>query len=260
MSVRLHVEDRGQGEPALFLVHGYTGSSLDWVDSHDALAAERRVVAYDHRGHGASGHADEYSIDLLVGDLLRLLDDLGLDQIDLLGHSMGGVVALRTVLEHPERVRSLILMDTFSEPISDLSATLPPIVELGRAEGMPAVLDLGRDMIRMSLTGDEARVVELFGRIETKYAGLDVEAFNAFGTELGSYPSMTARLGEIACPTTVFVGSEDFLRPAADTLAAGIDGAELVVFEGCGHSPQEDDPAAWQAAVLAHLTRAGSHP
>ena len=51
-------------------------------------------------------------------------------------------------------------------------------------------------------------------------------------------------------------GAEDFLRPAADTLAAGIPGAELVIFEGCGHSPQEDDPAAWQAAVLAHLSRA----
>ena len=255
--VQLHVEDRGSGEPALLLVHGYTGSSLDWVDSHDVLAADRRVVAYDHRGHGRSSHPSTYAIDLLVDDLLGVLDALGLDRVDLLGHSMGGVVAMRTVLDHPDRVRSLILMDTFSEPIIDLSSTLPPIVELGRAQGMPAVLDLGRDMIRMSLTGDDARVAELFERIETKYAGLDVEAFNAFGAELGSYPSMTDRLGEITCPTTVFVGSEDFLRPAADPLAAGIDGAELVVFDGCGHSPQEDDPAAWQAAVLAHLTRAG---
>jgi pimeloyl-ACP methyl ester carboxylesterase len=253
--VQLHVEDRGSGEPALVLVHGYTGSTLDWADSHDVLAADRRVVAFDNRGHGRSSHPDEYSIDLLVSDLERLADDLGLDQIDLLGHSMGGVVALRHVLAHPDRVRSLILMDTFSEPIGDLSASLPGIVELGRAQGMPAVLELGRDMIRMSLTGDDARVAQLFDRIEQKYAGLDVEAFDALGHELGDYPSMTARLGEITCPTTVLVGSEDFLRPAADTLTAGIAGAELVVFEGCGHSPQEDDPAAWQAAVQEHLSR-----
>lgn len=256
MSVDLFVDDRGAGEPALLLVHGYTGSSLDWADSHDALAADRRVVAYDHRGHGRSGHAAEYSIDLLVEDLAGLVDRLGLERFDLLGHSMGGVVAMRYVLDRPERVRSLVLMDTFSEPTGDLSGMLASAAELARAQGMPALAELGRDLMRAGFQGDDARVDELWARVEEKYAGLDVEAFVAFGEELGRYPSMTARLGEIACPTTVLVGSEDFLRPAADTLAAGVGGAELVVFEGCGHSPQEDDPAAWQAAVLAHLSRA----
>ena len=253
--VQLFVDDRGSGEPALVLVHGYTGSSLDWADSHDVLAADRRVVAFDHRGHGQSSHAAEYSIDLLTADFLGLLDALGLDQIDLLGHSMGGVVALQAVLGHPERVRSLILMDTSAEPFGDLGESLAAVVEIGRAQGMPAVLALGRELIASTLQGDDARVQELFGRIEAKYATLDVEAFDALGTELSRYPSVVGRLGEIACPTTVFVGENDFLRAVADVLADGVPGAELVVFEGCGHSPQEDDPAAWQAAVLAHLSR-----
>jgi pimeloyl-ACP methyl ester carboxylesterase len=255
--VQLHVEDRGEGEPALLLVHGYTGSSLDWVDVHDALAADRRVVAYDHRGHGRSSHPSEYSFDRLDADLLGVVDALGLDGYHLLGHSMGGVIALRHVLAHAGRVRSLILMDTGAEAIGGaLSDTLPPVVELGRAQGMPAVFELGREMMTAYLRGDEARKAELIGRIETKYGQLDVEAFSAFGEELGRYPSLTGRLGEITCPTTVLVGEDDtMLRGSADVLAEGITGAELVVLPGA-HSPQEDDPAAWLAAVQGHLSRA----
>jgi 2-succinyl-6-hydroxy-2,4-cyclohexadiene-1-carboxylate synthase len=255
--VQLHVDDRGQGEPPLVLVHGFTGSSLDWVDVHDDLAADRRVVAFDHRGHGQSSHPSDYSFDLLDGDLLGVVDALGLDGYHLLGHSMGGVVALRHVLAHPDRVRSLILMDTGAEAIGRaLSDTLPPVVELGRSQGMPAVFALGREMMGAYLRGDEARKAELLGRIETKYGQLDVEAFNAFGQELGRYPSLVTRLGEVACPTTVLVGEDDtMLRDSAVVLAEGVPGAELVVLPGA-HSPQEDDPAAWLAAVRAHLSRA----
>jgi pimeloyl-ACP methyl ester carboxylesterase len=254
--VALHVEDRGSGEPPLLLVHGYTGSSLDWTDVHDALAAERRVVAYDHRGHGRSSHPGEYSFDRLDDDLVGVVDALGLDDFHLLGHSMGGVIALRHVLAHAGRVRSLILMDTGAEAIGKaLSDTLPAVVELGRTEGMAAVFALGREMMAGALAGDDARKAELLARVEEKFGQLDVEAFDAFGQELGRYPSLVARLGEIDRPTTVLVGEDDtMLRGSAEVLAEGITGAELVVLPG-GHSPQEDDPAAWLAAVEGHLSR-----
>jgi pimeloyl-ACP methyl ester carboxylesterase len=255
--VQLHVEDRGSGEPALVLVHGYTGSTLDWADSHDALAADRRVVAYDHRGHGQSTHAPGYSIEALAEDFGGVLDDLGLDRVDLLGHSLGGIVALQTVLDHPERVRSLMLMDTSAEPVGNLAEMLEPLVTLGRDQGMTAVFELSRPFIVASLSGDDDRVAELTGRLEAKYGQLDVEAFDQLGRHLGTYPSLVDRLGEIACPTTVLVGEGDTgLRPSDELMAKRIDGAELVVLPG-GHCPQEDDPAAWQAAVQAHLSRVG---
>ncbi|HYF45391.1 MAG TPA: alpha/beta hydrolase, partial [Acidimicrobiales bacterium] len=151
---------------------------------------------------------------------------------------------------------SLILMDTGAEAIGRaLSDTLPPVVALGREQGMSAVFTLGREMMAGGLRGDDIRRAELLGRIEEKYGQLDVEAFSAFGEELGRYPSLVDRLGEIGCPTTVLVGEEDTaLRGSADVLAERIPGAELVVLPG-GHSPQEDDPEAWLAAVEAHLSR-----
>ncbi|MCK9923577.1 alpha/beta hydrolase [Frankia sp. AgPm24] len=104
----------------MVLVHGIAGSTQDWAAVSGDLATRRHVTAYDHRGHGASGWATEgreqYTFDLLLADLALVIDSLGPAPVNLLGHSMGGVIALRYALEHPRRVRSLILVDTAAEP------------------------------------------------------------------------------------------------------------------------------------------------
>jgi pimeloyl-ACP methyl ester carboxylesterase len=85
---------------------------------------------------------------------------------------------------------------------------------------------------------------------------MDVEAFAAFGSELGTYPSMLDELAGLRCPVTVVVGENDHgLREGADAMAARIPGATLVVIDGAGHSPQEDDPDTWVAAIERHLRR-----
>ncbi|MEY2469249.1 MAG: hypothetical protein QOF21_1947, partial [Actinomycetota bacterium] len=120
----LNVIDEGASDVPLVLVHGYTGGASDWDDVAPTLASSRRVVRYDHRGHAQSTNtsdASSYTFDALVRDLAALVDALGVSQIDLLGHSMGGVTVMRYVLERPERVRSLVLMDTGAE----LSGSLP---------------------------------------------------------------------------------------------------------------------------------------
>ena len=86
---------------------------------------------------------------------------------------------------------------------------------------------------------------------------MDVEAFNKFGLELSTHESVVERLGEIACPVTVVVGELDpGLRAPAELMAERIPGAQLAVIPNTGHSPQEDDPAAWLAVIEAHLARA----
>ena len=100
--------------PPLLLVHGFTGSSHDFALEVGALAADRRVITLDQRGHGHStktGVLDGYTVHQLVADLVTFIEVLG-GPVDLLGHSMGGRVALGTVLSRPDLVSSLVLMDT----------------------------------------------------------------------------------------------------------------------------------------------------
>src|ERR1700683_1558189 len=103
------------GVPTLVLCHGYTGSALDFSLVVDALAADRRVVSLDQRGHGHStktGHIEGYTIEQLSADLAAFLETVGEGPVDLLGHSMGGRVVMGVVLARPDLVRSLMLMDT----------------------------------------------------------------------------------------------------------------------------------------------------
>src|SRR5271167_4951441 len=97
-SVELQWSERGSspaGTPTLVLCHGYTGSSHDFALDFDALAANRRVITLDQRGHGHStktGQLDGYTIEQLSADLAALLEAEGDGPVDLLGHSMGGRV------------------------------------------------------------------------------------------------------------------------------------------------------------------------
>ncbi|GAA4981724.1 alpha/beta hydrolase [Yinghuangia aomiensis] len=264
----LNYEDHGRPTPGtqpLVLLHGFVGSTADWAGVLPRLAADRRVVAYDHRGHGRSakpGRADAYTFDALEADLHAFLDALGLGPVDLLGHSMGGVVAQRYALAHPGRVRSLVLMDTAPEPAGGpLSLLMSPLGGLVRRRGMGVLGTLVKLLPRPEPAADGSGAdgglsAEQRDRQAAAFLDTDPEAFAAFARELRSYPALTARLGEIACPTTVLVGAGDkALRRGVRQLADGIPGARLVVVDGAKHSPQTEQPRAWLAAVRAHFDR-----
>jgi pimeloyl-ACP methyl ester carboxylesterase len=244
----------GDGFP-LLLVHGFTGSSLDWTDVVEPLARDRRVVTLDHRGHGESpntGDAATYTFDQLVADMTRLVDDIGLERFDLLGHSMGGVVAMRYTLRHPERVRSLILMDTAAGAQPGAADLLRGGFELVRTQGMLALYEVIQPFLG---TGERADVMRQ--RQRTKLEQMDPVAFTELGEELLTYPSVLEQLVTLHIPTTVIVGENDNgLRAAADALGTTIPGAVLVVIPAAAHSPQDENRDAWLAAVEAHLTRA----
>lgn len=253
--VELAYDDVGEGSPPLLLLHGYTGAASDFAEVIPPLAASRRVVAYDQRGHGDStntGDARSYTFDQLTDDLASVVDALDLAPFDLLGHSMGGVIAMRYVLEYPEKVRSLVLMDTAAAPAGAVPKEIREgLINLAREQGMPGVFNVIRGFLTNA--GVDEQVI---ARTERKFNRMDPEAFAALAEALDTYASMIERLPEISCPTLVMVGELDAgLRASADVLALSIEDAELVVIEGAGHSPQEDRPDEWVAAVQAHLAR-----
>lgn len=109
-ALRLYV--RGHGDPAAppaILLHGIGGDHTTWDRVAEHLGDRHHLFAVDQRGHGASDRADAYSFRLMAEDVWHLADGLGLDRVTLIGHSMGGLVALVAAQLRPERVAALVV-------------------------------------------------------------------------------------------------------------------------------------------------------
>jgi pimeloyl-ACP methyl ester carboxylesterase len=263
--IEMEYEEHGAGDRPFVLVHGFTGSRDDWKEHLPRLAKRGRTIAVDQRGHGGStntGDAASYRIDQLVDDLAGFLDSVGAPEVDLLGHSMGGAVAMRFALAHQGRVHSLILMDTMSESIpGDAHKFLAIAAKIAREQGMEALYQLTRaasernestpPSVKRLIAADPE---DYWGRSRMKNVAMDPVAFEALGAALGATPGVTDRLVEIACPTTVIVGAEDkpFVKPS-EVMVKKIPGARLVVIPDGAHCPQVENPEPWIAAVEAHL-------
>ncbi len=110
MTVKLHYQSFGRGRP-LIILHGLFGSLNNWHTLSAALGAEFQVFAVDQRNHGNSPHSEEFSFPAMAEDLRLFLEDRGLPQASLLGHSMGGKTAMEFALRHPQMVEKLIVAD-----------------------------------------------------------------------------------------------------------------------------------------------------
>jgi pimeloyl-ACP methyl ester carboxylesterase len=257
-------DEWGSGSgPPLVLIHGFSGSAHDFALQIDALAHDRRVLAIDHRGHGRSTKsfdAATYTVDHILDDVIAWLTTTVDGPVDLLGHSMGGRVALRFALAGRELLRSMILMDTtawsfsFADPAMAELATayfgsLTPESTMGQP---PETAET--PLIAAATPADwqtrKAELSEAFDPMAAKALGLAL-----FGDGLQPVDHL---LGDIDAPVTVIAGEHDhpFVDHAPD-LAAGVVNGEFVVIEGAYHSPQLTHPAAWLAAVSSHLARVG---
>ena len=255
--VTMSVED----SPVLILVHGFGGAKEDFADHVAALAQEHRVVVFDLRGHGESGSptsADAYSLDRLAQDTLAVADALGVNSFRLLGHSMGGMVAIRLVLQEPPRVDALVLMDTAAGPPPTLDPDLVRVgAEVAVRDGMPTLRIL---LDELDPLGSEAyqRVVRERPGFEEyarhKWSTLSPVMWSELAVEIATQRDLLPSLAAVTCPTLVIVGEQDqaFIEPSfalADTIAD----ARLVVVPDAGHSPQFENPVVWFAAVDGFL-------
>jgi len=265
--IEMEWEEHGGGGRALVVVHGFTGSRRDFAPRVPALAALGRTVLPDLRGHGGStntGDPASYTLEQLADDLVTFLDAAGLAGCDLLGHSLGGMVTLRAALAAPDRIGSLILMDTAAR-----APALPvELFELARrvaeSAGLEALLELMRRRAPedASRTAADRRLEAAWGEGYWRdwrlpnFRAMDPVAYGALGAALFAQAPLGARLAGIRAPTLVLVGAEDtaFLAAAAE-LAAGIPGARRVTIPGAGHQAQLETPEAWLEAIRDHLAQ-----
>lgn len=246
---------KGSGDPVLVLLHGYTGSSHDFSHHVDSLADGRRVISVDLAGHGESGHRRGYSISALRDEIIEFLDTVD-EHVDLLGHSMGGRIALEVVIAQPDLVSSLMLMcttyDDFGLNRSDeeLAARLhfAKSGEDHRSPDDPAQL--------LFLESVDASWIIKHDRMKAK---LDPVARHQLGIEIfgGNLASLYPALSDVEVATTIIAGTLDqpYIEPSS-VMADTIPGARLAWIEGAYHVPQLTHRARWLAVVREHLENA----
>lgn len=256
--VSLAVEMRGEG-PAVLFVHGYPLDRTIWRAQIDGLDGYRRI-APDLRGMGESDAPDlGYGMAIYAHDLAALLDALGVDDVVLCGHSMGGYVLFEFVRRWRDRVRALILVDTRAEADgAEGRRARDAAAASAREGGATAIADAM--LPRMLAAGTAERAPDVADRIHRLMAGTPVAGIIGALAAMRDRQDSTALLPTLVeLPTLVIVGEEDALSPpdGARRMAAAIPGARLVAIPGAGHLPQVERPSETTAAMLDFLRIVG---
>jgi len=252
----VHVESRGEGPP-LLLLHGFGGSTFAWEPVAAGLGRHRRVVAIDLNGFGWTERPRGFDAYTLAGQMelvLGVADALGFDRFDLGGHSYGGALSLYLTAHHPERVRSLLLVDSALPSYATLRrsriyACRPLVAFAVHTYG------ISRRRVARTLRGsyaDDSKVTPAL--VEAYLERLRVEgavdAFRGLSAPTGAPPD-EVDFSTLRLPTLVVWGAEDAFIPASDgrKFADAIAGASFVELPGCGHSAMEECPNEFLAAV-----------
>ena len=214
--VSYHASVEGDGAPIL-LLHGFTGAAINWSSIAARLTGTRRVVTIDILGHGKSASPEDekrYAIEHVAADLLAILDRFGLEQVSVLGYSMGGRLALYLALSHPDRVDKLLL-ESAQPGIEDDSERVARVQEdrlladwIVR-QGIHDFVVFWENIPMWASQGklsSEEKVRLHEQRLQNNPIGL---ANSLRGMGAGAQPSLWNRLHEIVAPVQLVVGELD---------------------------------------------------
>ena len=263
--VRLFYEIEGKGAPVM-LIHGFGASTFTWRHIAPALAKTHEVIAVDLKGFGQSDKPLDarYSIGDQSDLIKQLILDLNLRNLTLVGHSFGGGVALMLALDDdPElkgRIAKLVLLDTIAYP--------QDIPVFFRMLDMPVVSQLG---VRMVPPAVQARVALRIAYLDnSKIEDEDVEMYAApLRTAAGKHAiihsarqivpermaEISKRYRSISVPTLIAWCDHDRIVPlnVGVKLRRSLPNAKLKIVRGCGHMPQEEQPAATLSLIQDFL-------
>jgi pimeloyl-ACP methyl ester carboxylesterase len=137
--VKLAYEERGEGSPAMVLVHGWTCDRSHMAAQAEHFSREHTVVAVDLRGHGESDKPEvDYTMELLASDVAWMIAELGLERPVVVGHSMGGLVALALAANHPDAARAVVLLDSPLYPPGAIRAVAGEFLDALKGEAYAA--------------------------------------------------------------------------------------------------------------------------
>ena len=260
--IRTHYIAAGQGPPVV-LLHGLGASVTTWSETIEPLAQRYAVYAMDIPGHGDSDKPDmDYTAEVGVSYLLNFLEALGLPQAALVGNSMGGFLALKTALEHPDRVSRLALVDSAGlgrELALFLRvASLPLLGELMDWQRSVGTRTIVRQVFAQRGYASPGLVEELSRTRSAPGAHRAELSALRDGVDLGGFRRrhiLLERLPELRQPLLVVWGAQDRIIPVAHAYAAAqrLPSARLVVYQECGHWPQMERAEEFNRELAAFL-------
>ena len=259
--LNLHYEEYGEGSPFV-LAHGYCASIQMWKHQIPWLAERYRVIAYDARGHGLSSappNPADYSLEQLVDDMRSLLDELGVENAYLAGHSMGGATVAGFASRYPEHVRATFIcnIDGGHQP-SDPAGERQAKQELERNHAL--VRDRGlSDYARHQLeSGAAPRFVlesedERAAYIE-RYARQSANGYFAAGEARPWTDAwLTDAAASITGPVAIIAGTDDVMHRGAELLHERLSQSRFISIEDAPHDSGNARPEAFNQAMRDYL-------
>jgi len=220
------------GGVPLILIHGYNGS-CDYFLPHTipSLAVERHVIALDLPGNGLSGKLPVHNLEAYTDFLDSFINALGFVQADVLGHSMGGQLAIAAAVRYPHRFRRLVLVD---------SAGLPELIKTQWLAPIKMLTDSSLRQVRLYPT-----FVKIGMRARAGREGLNIIRSSSIRRELK----------QLNIPTLIVWGSRDRVVPLEHGafMAKHIPGARLAIIRGAGHMPFYEKPRECGRLILSFL-------
>lgn len=251
-STALHISDSGVGDRCVVLLHGYLESMYVWDDFHKLLTPKVRVITVDIPGHGISEVKGEvHTMEMLAEVLRDMLDAMGIERVTMVGHSMGGYVALAFCAAYPERLDGVVLLSSTPNPDTDLKRENRrreiALVRAGKKEALARVApeagfaeqnrrrfrDYIEDLVeQVHITEDDGIVALLGGMIERK--------------------DQNQMLSQSAVKQLFILGKLDNYIPveAAEEFIARNPQAEVVWLEQSGHMGFIEEPKECAEALL----------
>jgi 3-oxoadipate enol-lactonase len=251
-------EEKGSGLPIVF-AHGLTFDRHMWDHQVEALSPRYRCIAYDFMGHGGSPVGPEgYSLEDEAENLHALMAQWGASPAHVVGLSMGGMVALRLALAHPQDVRSLTILDASAEEeLPERRPLYEQLAATAKAQGPQTVADpVVGFMFSRGFVQSQPEKVEAYKR---SFEALDMDGLEAATKAVTRRTSVLDRIPQITVPALVLVGSEDIATTPdkAQRIAEGIPGARLETVAGSGHMTPVEQPERISDLLSAFLAQVG---
>ena len=253
--IEINYQEEGSGYP-LILIHGLNGDLTGWVLVMPELSKHYRTIALDVRGHGGTGKPDQpYSIKSFSEDFFEFMNQLKIPKAHILGLSMGGAIAQQFALDHPEMIRSLVLVSTFSYVDEKTHQAFSRLRQTLKEKGYPAFFD---EVIKLAFTpefisanpGPIAELKEKRVRINSPLAiGRATDACMAF--------NLKNEIAKISLPTLIVSGRKDVFTPIhlAEQIHRSIRGSEWKILEGVGHNLYIEKGSQLARVTLEFLER-----